>query len=94
MAPALLALFIFFIVLIIIWPDMRISAKVKKDFYSQGYEKLRCKRTMRVTPRKGYRVVDVIYLQKDSKKYYVTVLCNGWLKAKDVCVSEPISIND
>lgn len=78
---------------VLIYPDFKISSKVKKDFYSKGYKKFHSNNNVRVNPIEGFRVVDILYLKKGDEEYYVTIICKGWPIPKDIIVSTPKKIN-
>ena len=70
-------------------PERKILNQVKNDFYEQGYQDTQTSYIVNAHPIQGYRIMDIIYLEKNDIQYSVTILCKGYFKHKNIIVGEP-----
>jgi hypothetical protein len=70
------------LVLLLVADVLRWKVVVRRELKRRDLVRVRARAVVRITPAKGFRVIEICTCMRDGKEYLVTILNRGWFRTQ------------
>jgi hypothetical protein len=70
------------LVLLLVVDVLRWRVVVRRELKRRDLVRVRARAVVRITPAKGFRVIESCTCMRDGKEYLVTIMNRGWFRAQ------------